>query len=349
MGETADRMAGGRPSRPGRGADGAPGTDLSAEWYMPFIPGDQGHQPPPGADERALRGDVPPYIPVVGRLLMAFAALLVVGALTAGAVSNFDFHKRGALEPQSFTVSGAPTIVIRNHVGDVPVTASRGSAGRVTVEGTREARDWTPGWAQRNLERMTVPIAQSGDTITINAGPQGAGAGIHDVRHSVELRITVPPGTNLDVQQRVGSLRVSGVTGAVIREGRVGGVRLEDTTLTGASRLQTGAGEVRVEGALAVDASLDVEVGAGDVRLLLPATTNARLDATTTVGEIDADGFGIAARPNRNEVGATASGSFGAGPGGTLTVRVRTGDIDISPRAGGAPPPPPPPPPPPSR
>jgi hypothetical protein len=102
----------------------------------------------------------------------------------------------------------------------------------------------------------------------------------------------------------------------------------ENVTFADASRLNTGAGNLQLDGAIASGATVDVQVGAGNATLTLPADTPAHLTASTGVGNLTITGWQLPVT-GIGITGHRASGDLGVNPTATLTVQVGTGNLTL--------------------
>jgi len=154
-------------------------------------------------------------------------AFLIISLMGGGLGSSFsrsfnppDFGRMGQFhpnppiveQPQSFTVTGTPTIVINGDSGSINVHTGAG-ASSVIVQDTKN-----PGPFGDATDLQVVP-SQQGNTITLNL--QGGGPG------SVDFNVTVPQGANLQLT----------TTGS-------GSVSIDGVTLSGNSTITTDSGDI---------------------------------------------------------------------------------------------------------
>jgi len=248
-----------------------------------------------------------------------------------------------------FTVSQAPTIVVRNPIGTV--ITQPGAAGQVAIEATKTVTGLLFGGNGLDaLEKVTISAEQAGDTIIVTVKqPKQIFSG---KAVTVELALSVPERAQLDLKVDVGNIELRGGSGAATAIVDAGNVKAEGFTFIGSSRVEVDAGNVTLSAALVeaaslavhVDAgnatlqtslgrgaSLDVSVDAGNARLRLPAETSTHLDAAVDMGSIKISGWGV---PIKHElVSHKARGPMGANPSGTLRVKVDAGTIKIDPLA----------------
>jgi hypothetical protein len=299
--------------------------------YPPYQPYQQPYAPygapPPPAPPR--QGGVPWYVWLIGGCLgltiLVGIACVVLG-VTFGRLVNTLARETpvSTTTTQPFSVTGAPTINV--HDIDGQVTIMTGSAGAVTVEITKNARDTSPNAAQSDLDNITVTATQTGNTITVDT--QFAAAQSLTRQLTADLTITVPPTANLALHVEAGSVEVDGVSGTVSATIGAGDFGASGVTLGDGSRIDVSTGTVTLDGALASGASVSVTVSTGDAQITLSADTSTHLDASTDLGGITISGWSIPI--TRSGLGAKASGDLGASPSGALTVHVATGSIMLT-------------------
>jgi hypothetical protein len=228
---------------------------------------------------------------------------------------------------RSFGVGPAPRVIANNQAGTLRVVT--GSAGTITAEVVRKARGGTEEDARRALEGITVALTQEGDTVHLEVRIDQSI--FRALQLWADVVLTVPPTTSLDLKLRAGSMEVSGTTGALSATVNAGEFHGHGLTIAGSSRILVNAGEMRLDGALASGAALEVRVDVGTARLTLPASTAAHLEAVTDVGAISISGWPITVR--QELVRASASGDLGPNPTGRLSIHVTTGDLKLAARA----------------
>jgi len=256
--------------------------------------------------------------------LAVLACALVIGALAGLAIHFANFHEAQSTLTRTLDVTGTPRIVVDGQAGDVTVVA--GPAGKVTVEATRRARAESADIASHAAQNIAVDIQQSGATVTVRArggGDTGAGRS-----SAVDLTITAPARSNLDLHADTGDVSVSDVAGMLNITVGAGNVRLTGATLAGASSVDVGTGDVMLGGQLAPGAALHVSVDSGDVDVTLPLAAAVSLDAATAQGEVRVPSWPVPVA--RDGAGASARGQTAVNPNSMLIIRVDTGNIGVS-------------------
>ncbi len=265
-------------------------------------------------------------IAVVACICVVAAALAAVGWFASrpfvwGEVTSYE----GERIEQAYQVGDAPSLEIDNFAGNVTVRA--GESGVIRVVATKKVT------RRSDLARIEVQIDERDGGLAIRTRRP---SGFRNV--SVELEITTPASTRLDLRDGAGNVSVQGLSGSLEVDTGAGNVDMDDVTgvidaHTGAGninvrggagtvRLDTGAGNIRYEGTPQGDCRFGT--GAGNITLVLPADVNVKVNLDTGIGNIDVD-FAVDGRVTRQEV----EGTIGSGAQGTITASTGTGNIDV--------------------
>lgn len=227
-------------------------------------------------------------------------------------------------ETHEFIVAGAPTIVTRSAAGNL--TISPGRDGQVHIQVTKRARGGLFGQAdERDLDKVRVEVTQDGDRIVVDT----------DTRHfsllgkfiTIDIEITTPRGSALDLHLAAGNMGVRGIAGAVTAKVDAGNLDLTNVMLADHTQLTVNAGNLTVQGPLTAGASLDAQVNAGNARFTLPRETATYLDARTQAGTVHVPDWNVSV--TRHFATQAAYGPLGANPAGTLTIHVSAGNIMV--------------------
>jgi hypothetical protein len=264
-------------------------------------------------------------------------ALLLVACQVVGS------QKYSEKLEQTFPVGDAPVVTVDNFAGEVVVRA--GEDGRIRVAATKRAA------REKDLDDIQVRMnGRDGGMEIITDRPSGL------QNLSVELEITAPANTQVDVRTGGGDVNVRGIEGEIeantgggsievrdassdVRvetgggdievwgasgaiEARTGGGSIEVRDALGLARLETGGGSIDYEGR--TQGSCLFETGGGSIKLRLPADISARVELDTGGGEIDVE-FPVEGRVSKQEV----SGTIGGGDGGEIRAHTGGGDIDV--------------------
>jgi hypothetical protein len=231
-------------------------------------------------------------------------------------------------ETRSFTIGEMPTLIVRNTAGKIHVNA--GPDGQVGLQITKKAHGGFLGigGTERDLERVQVLTTQQGDTLRVDVEYEGSainvGRGV-----TVDLELTIPAHTLLDLRLAAGDVRVTGVTGRIRVNTAAGNLETREVTFAQGSTLEVNAGKAEVYGVLDPGASLEVSVNTGKAHVTLPANTAATLDARVDVGAIQVTGFSGQLALSRELVQQRITGALGPEPNGSVRVRVNVGEITI--------------------
>ncbi|MHB0874840.1 MAG: DUF4097 family beta strand repeat-containing protein [Anaerolineae bacterium] len=253
----------------------------------------------------------------VGALLLCCCAAGAVVLVSRGAmlsrstVDVGELIQGGNVEAtnslsQQFTVGSRPLVVVDSEVGTVHVSA--GTTGVVSVQAEVHARARSDSEAMALLTETAFDA--SGDeervNITVDVPDSSGGRGNVDV----ELTITVPAGTSVQVRNLVGDVSVKGVSGT--------------------AAVSTNVGNVEWVGALPESGAVTLTTGVGNVRCEMPEDSAFHLDAGTGTGELHSD-FAVPSgeAPDSGLLGDTVRGDYGANPQVTVELHTDVGEISI--------------------
>ena len=244
---------------------------------------------------------------------------------------------------RTFEVGDASSLEIDNFAGAVTVRAVEGDA--IEVVATKRVR------RRSDLDRIEVNMTErSGGLVVETERPFGMS------NVSVQLEITAPVGTRLDLHTGSGSVTVRGLSGTVKVDTGSGSVTVADVTgdvdahsgsgsveisdvngaidarsgsgslevhgATGPVRLNTGSGSIEYQGMPTGDCHF--RTGSGRIVLTLPADLNMEVDLHTGSGDIDVD-FDVDGRVSKGDV----KGVIGSGKEGKIYAHTGSGSIDL--------------------
>jgi hypothetical protein len=253
--------------------------------------------------------------------------VLIIIALLVGFAGMSSTNFRGTervIPAQVYTVSSAPTLVLDNGSGDVHVHV--GNVNNVVVS----ARERGFGMFRDNDEQQMVTTEQQGNTITVSPTRRSGMFG-----QQVDLDITVPTATNLELHTTSGDINVEGVNGQVtlatesgdIKGSNLSGVlntsttsgdvKLEQTLLRGNSSLKTNSGKIELEGDIDTQGDYEFQTNSGDVELKLSRSSIFHLVPSTNSGHIE------------NEFGRSQGNNSG---GPQVKITTNSGDISVQSR-----------------
>jgi hypothetical protein len=163
---------------------------------------------------------------------------------------------------------------------------------------------------------------QQGDTLVIDQSPLSGDTGFEFVRpfgrmaisgfdRSRKLTVRMNPELALRTRLQAGDLRVQGIKGPVTSDVQAGNCVVEG--FAGPLNVNVSAGRVEASGRLDGGASA-IRCQMGEVRLTLDKTSNVRLTAHSTLGDVEIEGV-------RDQVVGTGTG--------TLELNCTMGDIKV--------------------
>jgi uncharacterized cupredoxin-like copper-binding protein len=270
----------------------------------------------------------PSFVRVIGTLLIAFVVvMLLCGGITAVvAAMTFTSAPATATLDKTFSFSGTPTLVV--HGGASSVHINPGGNGQVTLHVSNQVRAITHALAQSELDAIDVTTSQSGNVITIQQD-DSRDLGWHFFNsRRIDLTITAPANTNLNIIEDAGSIDVTGFTGKVTTQVNAGSATLSNMTMATGSSLRVNAGSLDIDGALQSGASLVVVVDAGSADVTLPHNTSAHLNASASAGSVSVNGWDIPELHDAANV--TAIGDLNPNPTGSITAHVNAGSFSLN-------------------
>ncbi len=206
---------------------------------------------------------------------------------------------------QTFETPGKTALMIKTVAGHVHVTAEDGE--RTTVE----LRPLNPA-GEEAVARATVE--QRGSTVVVHL-PRHRG-GLLRQGPDVDISVTCPTGTSLDVQADSSDIHATGSYARAVVSTGSGDIEVED--VTGVAKLKSGSGHVR---AARVDDAIVVSTGSGDISVDRSGRT-----ATLTAGSGDISIGEMAGETTTK----TGSGDVEVGVlDGTLQTKTGSGNLTV--------------------
>lgn len=313
---------------PARPEDAARSAERPAQNPYAYAPPPYGYPQAPYQRERPKTRWVPWVIGgVLGVLVIGGVVIaLIIALIGTFFASTVNQHEQSTTLTRALTVSGTPSLVISDSVGNI--TLQTGSGSQVIVQITKHAWGSSAAVAQNGLSTTTVDVLQNGNTITVRSQFNSTYFDGGSARRSVDLLVTVPAQANVDAHLGAGNIIARQMSGTIRLDTGAGNVTLDGVTFSGSSRLNTGAGNIVATCAIASGANVDVHVGAGNATMTLPSSTPAHLDASTGVGAMSITGWQMP-MSGSGMTGHHASGDMGANPTGKLTIHVGTGNVTL--------------------
>ena len=240
-------------------------------------------------------------------------ALAVLTGAAVLAVSGCYVDPGQQLQHQAHTYRVSPpvhTLVISNRVGDVQVT---GGAGRVSVTERIRYRHQLP---------QTTHAVRAGTLTLTGSCPISQAC-------DVEYHVQVPSGTMVRVDDRVGNIRLTALTGQVRARTGAGGVALR--SLSGAVQVRENAGSISGSDLSSATATLNTNVGSIDLSF---STAPATVAAVTSIGSISLrlpGGVAYAVHASTGVGTIRVTVPRAASSARSITARTQTGSITIQP------------------
>ncbi len=225
----------------------------------------------------------------MNRLVAAAAIVAFTGCSGAfGERAREDFH-------QAIAAGAGVTVHVDNVAGSVNLDAW--AKPSVDVRATKYGNDAS------ELRSVKIEVRTEGKDVFVKTSYS------EGLRHgSVRYRITVPADAALDISNIAGAVKLAGTTGDVT--------------------VQTQAGAITADvGRVSGSRSIDLRATTGAVELSIAPSSDAAIDATSTVGAVTSRIPGVAAS-RENLIGARASGLIGSGSG-RVRIATTTGAITL--------------------
>jgi len=278
---------------------------------------------------------------VVIVLIVLLIAACVVGCLVAGVVGYVGFSADNWTQAQEtvateVSVDPPAALQVRNPVGTVTVRSGP-AEGRVVVEATKEARSMWGRSSERMLEQLDVRVEPKGSNVMVDVRvPEASGTGFG----RVNLVITVPTDTDVEVVNETGHVTILGIEGDIRVQSETGSVRMEDVTVVASCDVMNATGSISFEGRLPDPGSLDeplevlLRTETGDIDFSVPSDSQFTLDAESETGNVRSEFElqDLQSGRHRGEVGRWLKGGVNREPNGrTVVLRTETGDVSVGP------------------
>jgi DUF4097 and DUF4098 domain-containing protein YvlB len=241
----------------------------------------------------------------------------VAGSVRVTGWDRNEVHVTGTVgdATDGLSVTGGP-----DHLS-IEVEIPRGNHGGGDVSADLEIQ--VPAGCQLEVETVSASIdatelsgraelSSVSGSITLAGRPSGAE--VETVSGAIQIRGS---GTPVDVESVSGSITLTGVAGQVDVSTVDGSIEVTADEIRQGD-FEAVSGDIRISGALAAGAELDIEGHSSSVTLAVPSGTSARFDVTTFSGDID------------NGLGPAAESAGGYAPGKTLEFTLGSGSAEVS-------------------
>lgn len=240
----------------------------------------------------------------------------VAGSVRVTGWDGNEVHVTGTVgdATEGLSVTGGPDhlsieveIPRGNHGGDVSADLEiQVPAGcQLEVETVSASIDATELSGRAELSSVSGSITLAG---------RPSGADVETVSGAIQIRGS---GTPVDVESVSGSITLTGVAGQVDVSTVDGSIAVTSEEIRRGD-FEAVSGDIRISGALAADAHLDIEGHSSSITLAVPSGTSARFDVTTFSGDID------------NGLGPAAESAGGYAPGKSLEFTLGSGSAEVS-------------------
>jgi DUF4097 and DUF4098 domain-containing protein YvlB len=288
-------------------------------------------------------------------LLLAAALALTACGPTTGVSVGVNRATAEEVVSASFTAE-KPTIVVETFNGNIDVAVSAGSAVKIDV--TKRGSGDTADEAKADLKNIQVTMNQEGSTVRVTAQRSDKRTGADNSGASAKL--TVPPGSILQLRTSNGKVTTSGETadvsvqnsnGTVDVRGAAGALDLKTSngniTVNGGSEtiaLETSNGTIeasttkdvqitatssngslKFSGPLAAKSKNVLRTDNATIVVTLPAAASFTLDASTSNGKIASDFVVKGDNPRDTEL----KGTVGGDPQASLKLQTSNANIEI--------------------
>jgi hypothetical protein len=226
---------------------------------------------------------------------------------------------------QSFDAGSGPTLWIKSFAGGVIIQGD--DTDEIRVIATKKAR------SKDGLDQIEVTMTERDGGLEIRTrNPSRV------PNASVELELTVPAATPLEVDLAAGAVVVQGLTGGMRADTAAGAIVLEEVSggiyahtaagFVGAREIQgpvdlaSAAGVIEYQGVPQGDCRFSTATGG--ISLELPARPEVAVDLRASIGAVNA-----ACDVEGRSTGRTIRGFIGSGAQGTVTARATLGNINL--------------------
>ena len=225
---------------------------------------------------------------------------------------------------KTFDPSAIKKVVVRNTVGAINVQGD-GNAKEATVHFTKHVTaKWGSGSRQVAADRADVSVKVQGDKEVIEVElPDG---GLWKPSVYVNLNITLPPNVEVEVENKVGEIKIMGMNTPVRATNDVGGITIDG--FRESVDAMASAGGISIRGGQAIK-DVVAESAVGRVDIELPRDAQLRVHAKTDTGGISSTFTELDSKVEKLVPGAVLNAQIGDGSQGMIDLTSDTGSIKI--------------------
>lgn len=256
-------------------------------------------------------------------------ALLIAALLLTGAPASAQKYDRVVKE--SFQTKANPTVEVESKFGEVHISAGSGNTVTAVVKVT--ARERSEAAAKKLAEAARVEIKGSGDRVTVRVALPEKMKGDEDRGIEIDVRVTLPSASVLDLRSKFGAVTVTGVKGSVKVETDFGEVKIKECAnldltssfgeislggITGTMSVESKMGEIKAYGV----PGGKIKSSYGEIEVTRPS---GPIDINSSMGEITVKGCrGGIISSSYGEVTLVMDKSFS----GRIEAETSFGDVD---------------------
>lgn len=271
-------------------------------------------------------------------VLFAVACCCLVAAVGVGmavragrqAAQTIDRFEQGTFPAttsfsRSYEVDDPAELVVDLDVGSLVIAV--GDDNMVQVEATVKAFGMSDAEAQNLLQHLQLTATQSGSRIHV-VGKWNDVDPFRGRSPQIEMNITVPQQTSVEVDLGAGSVEVVGIEGNTDIKADVGQVTLRDLNIPENLTVESGVAEINFSGPLSEDSQYRFTSDVGAIQLRLPADSRFAIDAASDLGAVIVD-FDVVGESTRELTGAKVDGVVGGASDTSLYLRSDVGAIYV--------------------
>ena len=201
-------------------------------------------------------------------LLLTVVLIAILGA--SGVFSSARKYTSGesTIEPQIFEVGAHPTLIIRAMSDNIHIHT--GGTGTIAVQPASHGEK--------------IFFTNNDDIVSITTG-----RGDFQSWHHTDLDVTVPTTTDVQINNMSGNISLNGVNGRLEISTRSGDIRIKQGAISGHSKINTIAGNIRYDGSLDPTGTYQFRSASGNVDVTLPSNASFQLNAHSDSDNVNND------------------------------------------------------------
>lgn len=254
---------------------------------------------------------------------------LVVGA-GSQAIRSLDRFELGTVTAtttfsRSFDVDEPAELTVDLDFGSLAIIAAESDV--VQVDATATAFGLSDAEVQEVLNNLQLTATATGSSVEV-VGKWKDSTLIRGRSPQIDVRITVPAQTDIEIDMGAGSVEITGVEGNADITADVGQVTLRDLDIPETLTVESGVAEISFYGPLREGSEYRFTSDVGAIQLWLPEESRFAIDAASDLGTVVVE-FDVVGETARELTGATVQGVVGGGSDTTLYLRSDVGAIYV--------------------